>query len=317
MNKITVGAVWRTLIKGTNGIWAKDGELVRVDERGFERDRKWVIVNEHGMFVAQRKGSTTLPIVGRVGLPSSLGAGVEILSMCQIAARIEGEEMLITAPGMKDCRLPLERAVSPIVTVQVWNNASLTGVDEGKEVSAWLSEFLSREKPGTYRLVRMTNDCRRPSKRGEAIIGFHDSHSFMMMSDKTLGELNGRLFGSGAFVVQADRFRPNIWFRDCDAHAEDFLDHIRIGDVEFRGGKLCDRCLVTCTDQKTAVRGSEPLATLATYRRGRNFAKLRGYENAEALGLAAKPNAVFLGRYFDHLNTGIIRIGDRVEVLQD
>lgn len=302
MKRIIVSVLWYTLIKGTRGIWVTaPGATVEVNERGIKNDRRWMVVNEAGMFVTQR---------------SSGGMGVSIRSMCQVVARIVGNEMALEAPEMREFRLPLEKAVAPIVTVQVWNNASLSAVDEGEAVAAWFTEFLSRERAGTYRLVRMTNDCRRPSKKGEALVGFHDSYPFMFISNASLGSLNGRLLNKGEKVVQASRFRPNIWVAGCDAHAEDFFQHIRIGYVELHGKTLCDRCTVTCINQETGELGKEPLSTLAEYRKGAHLAKCPGYEDQEGLGIASpKGGAIFFGKNFEHQSTGFMTVGSSVEIL--
>ena len=308
--KITVSAFWYTFIKGTGGIWVtKPGDKVFVDERGLERDRKWVVVDEreHNMFVTQR---------------SSNGQGIEVISMCQITARIECGGLVLRAPGMEDLHLPFDGTVAPVVTVQVWSNSSLYGVDEGKAVSAWLSEFLSRERPGTYRLVRMAMTCRRPSKRGGSIMGFHDAYPFMIISSESLGGLNGKLLKNNEDAVQMRRFRPNIVFSGCGAHAEDLWSRFRIGGVEFYGGTLCDRCAVIRTDQTKAVRHkSEPTATLATYRKGTHLLADFRYCDRRELGIEVKPNAVFFGRNADfdldgeRRNGGMMCVGDEVEIL--
>jgi uncharacterized protein YcbX len=49
-------------------------------------------------------------------------------------------------------------------------------------------------------------------------------------------------------------------------HDEDHLASIAIDGVVLKPVKPCTRCEVTTTDQATARRGSEPLATLFTYR---------------------------------------------------
>jgi len=69
-----------------------------------------------------------------------------------------------------------------------------------------------------------------------------------------------------------------------------------VGDVVLRVVKPCARCVITTVDQETGVAGKEPLATLATYRR-------RG-------------NAVLFGQNLVHENTGTVRVGDPVEILE-
>jgi len=51
------------------------------------------------------------------------------------------------------------------------------------------------------------------------------------------------------------------------AWAEDGWRRLRIGEVTFRVAKGCDRCVLTTVDPDTAVKGREPLATLARHRR--------------------------------------------------
>ncbi len=69
---------------------------------------------------------------------------------------------------------------------------------------------------------------------------------------------------------------------------------MRIGGVTVRVQKPCSRCVVTTTDQQTGERmKDEPLKTLAKFRR---------FGNKVRFGMNA-----------DHLNEGVIRIGDTVE----
>lgn len=305
MNSI-VSALFYSPIKSARGIWIlKKGDSLEVMERGFRYDRQWLVV-EGNMFVAQRQGS--LP----VSLPTSVknaltpfGLGIEVRTMCKVAPWLEGEELVIAAPEMGELRLPTRGVSGPEEMVTVWRDRELTAVDQGKEASAWFTRFLSRERPGNYRLMRMADGCRRKSKGGDTLQGFHDGFPFMMISEESLGNLNRLLGLKGKQAVPMNRFRPNVVISGVREHGEDRFSHVRIGDVTFEGKTLCDRCVVTCTDQSTAERGKEPLATLATYRRGAN------------LKIKEKPNAVFFGRNFDHKNTGTVSVGDEIILLSD
>ena len=44
----------------------------------------------------------------------------------------------------------------------------------------------------------------------------------------------------------------------------------RIGKNQFKGVKLCARCVLPTIDPDTGIKGKEPLATLATYRNVNN-----------------------------------------------
>ena len=93
-----------------------------------------------------------------------------------------------------------------------------------------------------------------------------------------------------------ERFRPNIVIRDTEAFAEDDYAHVRIGQLSFRGPKRCDRCVITTIDPVSGERGTEPLRTLAKYR------------------LADRK--VWFGMNLIHDDLGVLRVGDRVEVLR-
>jgi hypothetical protein len=64
-----------------------------------------------------------------------------------------------------------------------------------------------------------------------------------------------------------NRFRPNFVVRGAPAWAEDDWTTLSIGAMTFHVRKGCDRCVVTTIDQATAVKGKEPLTTLAHFRK--------------------------------------------------
>jgi uncharacterized protein YcbX len=68
-----------------------------------------------------------------------------------------------------------------------------------------------------------------------------------------------------------NRFRPNIVIAGLPAYDEDHLDTIELDDVVIKLVKPCTRCITTTTDQATAIRGVEPLSTLAGYRHNDAF----------------------------------------------
>ncbi|OLL74678.1 Flavodoxin reductase (ferredoxin-NADPH reductase) family 1 [Pseudonocardia sp. Ae168_Ps1] len=63
------------------------------------------------------------------------------------------------------------------------------------------------------------------------------------------------------------RFRPNLVVSGAPAWAEDGWRRVRIGDARFRVVKGCARCVLTTVDPVTAVKGREPMVTLARHRR--------------------------------------------------
>lgn len=63
-----------------------------------------------------------------------------------------------------------------------------------------------------------------------------------------------------------ERFRPNVVVDGLDPNGEDHLASLSTAAYEFRLVKPCVRCSIPCVDQQTAVVGTEPTDTLATYR---------------------------------------------------
>ena len=183
--------------------------------------------------------------------------------------------------------------------VVIWRD-TVRAQDCGDEAAKGLTEFLGLE----VRLVRAGRDYNRvvPEKRTpESLKGrdglpvaFGDAFPFLITSIASIGDLNTRL----DMPVPMDRFRPNIVIAGCGPYEEDTWVRIRIGDVEFVAAGPCGRCAIVTTDQHSGERGTEPLATLATYRRGEN-------------------GAVNFGQNFIHAtDKGAIRVGDSVTILE-
>lgn len=169
------------------------------------------------------------------------------------------------------------------VTVEVWGE-KVTALQEDLWASGWFSGLLRRP----CALVRMKG-ARRHKNRD---IAFADAYECLVISEASLDDLNARL----ATPLSMDRFRPNVVVDGCDPYAEDAWGMIRLGGLHAEGATPCVRCVITTTDQRTAERGKEPLATLATYRRAEK--------------------GVTFGRNFSFMNGGRISVGDAVEVLR-
>ncbi len=242
---------------------------------GIRYDRQWMVVDERGMFVAQR---------GDTG-----GRALGIRSLGQVETAIGDGTLTLRVPGMDALRVPLAGRAGDRTTVGIWSSR-VTAIDQGREASDWFSAYLSRERPGRYRLVRMPDDEIRAANRGHGRLAFADGYPFLVISTASLADLNRRM----AVPLPMDRFRPSLVIETGEPYLEDRLAAIRIGKIEMRGTTRCVRCPIPTFDQRTGARGKEPLRTLATYRRS-----ARG---------------VVFGRNFNHVGTGSLAVGDPVEV---
>jgi uncharacterized protein YcbX len=244
-----------------------------VGRMGLRYDRQWAFIDDAGTFLAQRSDS---------------GRGIGVRTMCLIATAIEGADLALTAPDIEPLRVPLAGLDGADRPVRVWDSQTV-GVDQGDAAAAWATTVLSRERPGTYRLVRMDDQGHRTAKVGTSELAYADAYPFLIVSRESLADLNARL----TEPLPMNRFRPNIVLEGCAAYQEDRLDRLRAGGVTFIGMRLCRRCPIPTTNQETAERSVEPLRTLATYRR--------------------MPDGVVFGRNFNYEGEGLVRVGDAVE----
>ncbi|GAA0495649.1 MOSC N-terminal beta barrel domain-containing protein [Streptomyces sp. NPDC046215] len=250
-----------------------------VEPWGLAGDRRWMVSDESGLLITQRQ-QPRLALASSRPLP---GGGVRI-----------------DAPGVGalDVAVPEPAGGAGTVTVQVFRD-KVEAVPAGAAADAWVSEFLGREA----RLLHLDDPGRRRpidpdySRPGETV-SFADGYPLLLTALSSLATLNSLIARTDLAhetPLPMDRFRPNVVVDHTDPWAEDGWRRVRIGEVTFRAVKPSGRCVVTTVDQRTAVRGKEPLRTLAREHR---------------IGKAA----VF-GQNLIPEHTGILRVGDEVEIL--
>ena len=252
-------------IKSCGGISLETAE---VDERGIRHDRRWMLVDEHGVFLSQRE--------------------VPRLALIRIQIGVNG--LLVDAPGMETLSVPFEPKGEPVLA-RVWDDLVETA-HVGRETGRWFSRFLGVP----CRLVYLPDRSVRPvdpeyGRAGDRV-GLADGFPFLMISEASLADLNGRMDEP----LPMERFRPNLVVRGCGPFAEDGWRRVRAGGLGFRIVKPCARCVITTVDQASAAVGKEPLRTLARYRK-----------------VGSK---VLFGQNLVHDGTGVLSVGDAVEVTE-
>lgn len=255
-------------IKSCAGIALNMAEL---GPRGIAHDRSFLIVNRNGKFITQREQP-------RMALIRPVFNS--------------GDTLTVQAPGMPTMTIPGDEH-GPRREVVVWKYRG-EAVDQGDELAEWFSTFLGIH----CRLVMFPNDVVRKvsakyARSENDQVAFADGYPFLLISEASLADLNSHL----EQPLPMNRFRPNIVVRGTEPYAEDSWRTIRIGSVTFDIVKPCARCVITTTDQFTALRGKEPLKTLATYR-------------------LATTNGVMFGQNLIHAQTGTLRLGDPVEIIE-
>ncbi|MCW0215432.1 MAG: MOSC domain-containing protein [Pseudonocardia sp.] len=217
-----------------------------VEPWGLAGDRRWLVVNADGLAVTAR----TKP------------------RMLLVEPAPEPDGLLFRAPGLADLRVPTPHG-RPLTEVQVWQDrVKATLADDAAH--GWLTEAIGVP----VRLVYLDDPRRRPVDPAYSAaadrVSFADGYPMLLTSEASLAALN-ELVAAGPNAAEGPlpmiRFRPNLVIGGTGPWAEDGWTELRIGEARFRVAKACSRCVMTTVDPATAVKGREPLATLARHRR--------------------------------------------------
>lgn len=250
-------------VKSLRGIPLEEARILGGRLHG---DREWLLVDAHGHFMHQR----------------------DYPQMARLRPVPTPDGLVIEASGRRPLAVTRPDAAVPARHLRLWRRlAPVRPVSEAAD--AWFSVALGV----TARLMAFAEDVAAaevPSWEVDAAL--QDATPFHITCQESLDDLNDRI-GS---PVPMTRFRPNLVLAGLEPYAEDGWQELRIGPATFQWVKPCIRCKMTTTDQETGERhSSEPLRTLATYRR-------HGSE-------------VVFGHYFTGQGGGVLRAGDRAEVL--
>ncbi|MEP1085508.1 MOSC domain-containing protein [Algoriphagus sp.] len=226
-------------IKSLGGIRLTEA---RVEERGFEHDRRWMLIDESGKFMSQR------------AFPQMALLRVAIAEDFLLVHHLSRPDEVI--------QIPFAAEGAEVSSVTVWDDEmSARLVDE--QIDQWFSDILNQK----VRLVKMPISTQRKVDPRYAVneesVSFADGMPYLLIGQNSLENLNSRL----EYPVPMNRFRPNIVFSGGEAFAEDSWKKIQVGEVNFQVVKPCARCVMTTVDQKTAIKSSEPLKTLTEFRK--------------------------------------------------
>ena len=227
-------------IKSCRGIAV---DAFRLDDRGPENDRRWMLVDAERQFMTQR----------------------EHPRMALIDVAVENGEVIVSAPGMSVHAFGSSESQSAVTCVIWKDTVELQHV--APKTSRWFSDFLGVDcklmrMPQTT--ARVVNPTYSPDLR---LVTLADGYPMMLMSTASVELLNQKLKERGEAPVPMERFRPNIVVSHTGPHEEDEWTTVTIGEVACNIVKPCERCAITTVDVQSGVAGKEPLRTLSEYRK--------------------------------------------------
>ncbi|OBW94048.1 Fe-S protein [Gallibacterium genomosp. 3] len=129
----------------------------------------------------------------------------------------------------------------------------------------------------------------------EHSVSFADGYPLLLVSEASFAAVQQAC----PVPISINQFRGNLIVSGEEAFAEETWHTIKIGEVEFLHSKLCERCILTTRNLSTGELEPkcEPFRTLKKI-----------HKNAEG--------APLFGINLIPLNSGVVRVGDNVEVLQ-
>jgi len=215
-----------------------------VDERGLKFDRRFMLVDENGVFITQRNAPRMALFRTSITEQSIQITYVEDRSNSSILVPLEPEGELL---GF----------------VKIWNDEC-----QAIRVSPEFDQFFSDHLGVKCSLVYMPDSVRRAVDKRFAnhdeITTFADGFPILLIGTASLKDLNSRLDKNEQ--VDWERFRPNLVIKTEIPFEEDGWNFFSIDNVVMQRVKPCARCVITTINQQTAVFGKEPLRTLSQYR---------------------------------------------------
>lgn len=225
-------------IKSLGGIRLNEA---KVEERGFQFDRRWMLLDPQGVFITQRTHTQ--------------------MALLQVELGETGLIVFDKRNPEDKLQIPYNLISDQVIEVEIWDDRVIANIVDPR-LDTWFSEKLGM----ACHLVIMPESTQRKVSPKYAVndesVSFADGMPYLILGQESLNDLNSRL----EKTVPMDRFRPNIVFFGGQAYAEDSWKKIRIGAVGFQLVKPCARCVLTTIDQETGFKGKEPLKTLAGYR---------------------------------------------------
>jgi uncharacterized protein len=272
MTQLTLTEIWIYPVKSLGGIRLNSA---RVFEKGLQFDRRWMLVDETGTFMTQR-------IYPKMALfKLSINADQLTITYKSNRESIEHPSIIL------DTETP---PIGNVIPARIWDD-NVETVEVDPRVSKWFSKYLNM----SCRLVSFPENNPRAVDPlfnvNDEDVSLADAYPFLIIGQSSFDDLNSRLSQQLQMNL---RFRPNFIFTGAPPYQEDAWKNISIGRNRFVGVKNCARCVLTTVDQETGEKGTEPLATLSSYRK--------------------RDNKIYFGQNLVAIDHGVVAVGDHIVV---
>lgn len=235
--KLKLSEIWLYPIKSLGGVRVQSAKVLG---KGLLYDRRYMLVDESSQFMTQR----TSPL----------------LALFKFSISDNGFTVAYKGDSIE---LPFQpQKLNGEIKAVVWDDTVKANVMDDP-YNRWFSDRIG--KP--CRLVYFPEENRRPVDekfaKNDEQVSLADGYPFLIIGQSSLDDLNGRL----EVPLPMNRFRPNFVFEGGKPFEEDSWRNFMIGNNRFVGLKPCARCIIPTINQDTAEQGTEPLKTMAGFRK--------------------------------------------------
>ena len=209
--------IWIYPIKSLGGIRLTQANIL---ERGLENDRRWMLVDEKGVFLTQRQFAQ--------------------LALFQPSIQ-HGQVTVVHRPSNEAIIFGINEYLAEQFDVIVWDDTM-----PANEVNTKVSDWFSKKLDMSVRLVYMPDTTERKVDPQYAlntadITSFSDGYPILIIGQASLDDLNNKL----SSPIPINRFRPNFVFTSGQPFEEETWHEFTIGTTTFWGVKRCLRCIMT------------------------------------------------------------------------
>ena len=211
-----------------------------LENRGFQYDRRWMLVDENNRFLSQRE------------LPH--------LALFVVSLKDSFFKITFRSNPNSEFDLPFVVDQGENIIVSVWEDSC--AAIEYINGSQWFSKQLDINCKLVYMPDSSIRFVEKEYAHNNEIVSFSDEYPLLLIGQGSLDDLNKKL----KIPIGMERFRPNIVVATDNPFEEDEWKQIRINSIEVIMAKPCARCAVPSINQVTAAKEKEPGATLAQFR---------------------------------------------------
>lgn len=232
--QVSVRELWIYPVKSLAGLQV---DSLSFDDSGPEGDRRWMLVDQHGRFVTQRRK----------------------MSMARFRLARVDSRIQITSPSGQTLLLPEPRpSLSyPQVAVTIWKD-EMTGY----EVDAAASDWFSAELEMPVHLVWLGDKSERRVHDARASdserVGFADGYPLLVCNQPSIDEL----IQTTGLALEQRRFRPNVVVDGLPPGQELALGVWHLEEGELTLLKVCERCNIPSIDPDTGEHQKDVAAGL-------------------------------------------------------